>query len=155
MNTNKLWIFDVDGTLSNNEHRVRHLSSDQKDWKAFFATQMEDAPYEAVFDLMHSLVELGHKCIIITGRDEEHRQPTFDWVNLHYKYDFKNEDLYMRPRGDRRDDDGIKLEILKGILDKNPEYKVMGIFEDRHRVIDAWRDAGYYVFECNQTRTEF
>ena len=31
----------------------------------------------------------------------------------------------------------------------------MGVFEDRHRVIDAWRENGYYVFECNQKRLEY
>ena len=54
-----------------------------------------------------------------------------------------------------RDDVEIKIELLNEWLEANGEHKVMGVFEDRHRVIDAWRNAGFYVFECNQKRMEF
>ena len=63
--------------------------------------------------------------------------------------------VFMRPLNDRTDDDKIKLNILNQIVEGSPDLKVMGIFEDRHRIIDAFRDAGYYVFECNQKRMEF
>ena len=155
-NENKLWIFDVDGTLSNNDHRIRHLNQhNKKDWDKFFAEQHLDDPYDAVFEIMNGMTRLGQKCIVITARDERFRDVTLEWINNHYDGEFKSEDLYMRANGDRRDDDFIKLEVLKEILNKNPLYTVMGIFEDRHRVIDSWREAGYYVFECNQSRTEF
>lgn len=152
----KLWIFDVDGTLANNLHRIKHLTQNtRKDWNAFFSEQHKDSPFDAVFDVMNALYVAGHKTIVITARDERFREVTLSWLNEHSKFTIHDDDLYMRSNNDRRDDDGIKLDILKHILDKNPEYKVMGVFEDRHRVIDAWRDAGYYVFECNQQRADF
>lgn len=152
----KVWIFDVDGTLADNFHRVKHLThSVKKDWDAFFAEQHKDSPFEAVFDVMASLHATGHKVIVITARDERFRDITLSWINEHSRISISNDDLYMRKDGDRRDDDGIKLEIIDEILKENPDYKVMGVFEDRHRVIDAWRDAGYYVFECNQERADF
>lgn len=152
----KLWIFDVDGTLANNLHRIKHLTQNtKKDWDAFFATQHKDSPFEAVFDVMASLHACGHKVIVITARDERFREVTLRWLNEHSTFNITNDDLYMREGGDRSNDDDIKLEIITNILAANPDYKVMGVFEDRHRVIDAWRKAGYYVFECNQERAEF
>jgi FMN phosphatase YigB (HAD superfamily) len=152
---NRLWIFDIDGTLANNEERVSYLKGETKDWRSFFADQSKDKPYEAVLELLHVLLIRGDRCIIITGRDEEHRQETHKWVTQHLGSTFDDNDLVMRKHGDRRDDDSIKLELLAEWMEKNGQFKVMGIFEDRHRVIDAWRNAGFYVFECNQTRQEF
>lgn len=152
----KLWVFDVDGTLANNLHRIKHLTQNtRKDWDAFFAEQHKDSPFEAVFDVMNALWVSGHKIIIITARDERFREVTLAWLNQHAEFKLTNNDLYMRAGGDRSNDDDIKLEIINHILKENPSYKVMGVFEDRHRVIDAWREAGYYVFECNQERAEF
>jgi hypothetical protein len=152
----KLWIFDIDGTLANNEHRIAHLKGQTKDWKKFFADQSKDEPYEAVVYMLEVLVAKGDRCIIITGRDEEHRAESMKWLDEHYGWrKFPSSDLLMRPRGEKEDDDTLKLKILNDWMQDNPGFEVAGIFEDRHRVIDAWRNAGYYVFECNQNREEF
>lgn len=152
----KVWVFDVDGTLANNHHRIKHLkATTNKDWDAFFASQDKDSPFDAVLSVMNALHAVGDKVIILTARDERFREVTLSWLNDHAGFKIDNSDLYMRDGGDRRDDDHIKIEIVNEILKNNPDYKIMGVFEDRHRVIDAWRDAGYYVFECNQQREEF
>jgi predicted secreted acid phosphatase len=157
MNKRNLWIFDIDGTLANNLHRIKHLTQNTtKDWDAFFAAQDKDEPYEAVMHLMNTLHKTGDKVIVITARDERFRAVTLRWLQQHCDYDFPDGDLFMRKSGDRTDDDKIKLDILNEYLSLfHPRYKVMGVFEDRHRVIDAWREAGYYVFECNQDRADF
>ena len=48
--------------------------------------------------------------------------------------------LYMRPIGDRRDDDIIKIEILAQL--KQEGYLPIMVFDDRNRVVKAWRAAG-------------
>lgn len=150
----KLWVFDIDGTLANNEHRISHLKKNVKDWKSFFADQSKDEPYEAVTYILNLLLSNGDRCITITGRDESHREESINWIARHSPA-FKNEDLLMRPIGEDEDDDTLKLKILDAWMEKNPGYEVAGIFEDRHRVIDAYRNAGYYVFEANQNRKSF
>jgi hypothetical protein len=104
--------------------------------------------------MLKVLIERGDRCITITGRDEEHREESLTWLYNHYG-PYPSDDLLMRPRGDKEDDDTLKLKILNKWMKENPGYTVMGVFEDRHRVIDAWRNAGYYVFECNQNREAF
>ena len=93
-----LWVFDIDGTLANIDHRMHFWDGDQKDRNAFFGHQHLDIPYEPVVEVYHSLVDAGYKCIIITGRDEIHRAVTFDWIQKHCDHYFNDEDLFMRER---------------------------------------------------------
>ena len=68
---------------------------------------------------------------------------------------FSNDKLYMRPAGNREDDDVLKVKIVKNWLQRHPSYTVGAIFDDRHRIIDAFRAEGWYTFECNQERLEY
>lgn len=155
MSLNKnLWIFDIDGTLANNEHRQHHLLNGKREWNEFFAKQHLDEPYEPVFELLRMLIATGNKCIIITGRMENHRQDSLEWIWEHYGA-FNADDLIMRPNGDQTEDDELKWNITQKYLNDNPELKLVALFDDRHRIIDKFREHGVYVFECNQKRMEF
>lgn len=155
----KVWVFDIDGTLADNEHRMHHLENGKKNWDAFFAEQGKDEPYQAVLDVLHALAfdrckMLGDRVIIVTARDERFREDTIEWLNKHIEFDI-SDSIYMRPLGYRGDDDKMKVRIIKDWLAANPGYKVGAIFDDRHRIIDAFRNEGWYTFECNQARKEF
>jgi len=156
---NKVWIFDIDGTLADNEHRMHHLENGKKEWDAFFAKQHLDEPYDAVLDVFHALmyrhVSRGSKFIILTARDERFREDTKEWLNRHLEVDEDCYELIMRPLGHRGDDDKLKVQIIKDFLAANPGYEVGAVFDDRHRIIDACRVEGWYTFECNQSRKEF
>ena len=153
----KLYVFDIDGTLANINHRKHHLTgkNGRKNWEPFFRDQHLDAPYWPVFDVMKALSMTGHKCIIITGRMEQHRDVSLKWVQDHYDGDFHNEDLFMRQDNDHTDDDELKWNMVQDILEANPEYELAALFDDRHRIIDKFRENGVYAFECNQYREEF
>ena len=86
---------------------------------------------------------------------ERFREASLEWLNKHIKYNFPSQDLYMRPEGNREDDHIMKVKIIKNWLQRHPNYKVGAIFEDRHRIIDAFRKEGWYTFECNQERLEY
>lgn len=157
---NKVWIFDIDGTLANVHHRWHHINGGgKKNWDAFFADQIKDEPYQPVMDILHALVshyvDGRNKVIFVTARDERFREVSLQWLNRHIKYKVSDEDLYMRPAGNRENDDLIKVRIIKTWLQRHPAYEVGAIFEDRHRIIDAFRAEGWYTFECNQQRLEF
>lgn len=153
---NKLWVFDIDNTLANVHHRWHHLRGDKKNWKEFFAEQSKDEPYQAVLDVLHALsLDETNSIIVVTGRDEMFREVSLEWLNRHINYEFPTEDLHMRPKGNREDDDTLKVKIVKNWLARHPSYKVGGIFDDRHRIIDAFRAEGWYTFECNQERLDY
>jgi len=153
---NKLWVFDIDNTLANVHHRWDHLRNGKKEWDQFFAKQHLDEPYQPVLDVLHALANdrLGDEIIVVTGRDERFREVSLEWLNRHVEW-FNNENLYMRPAGNREDDDVLKVKIIKTWLQRHPSYKVGAIFDDRHRIIDAFRAEGWYTFECNQERLEY
>ena len=155
-NVNKVWIFDIDGTLADNEHRMHHLDNGKKEWDAFFSKQHLDEPYQPVIDVLHALANdrPGDAVIIVTARDERFREETLEWLNKHIPW-ISHDHMYMRPLGFRGNDDIMKVDIIKNWLTNNPGYKVGAIFDDRHRIIDAFRNEGWYTFECNQSRKEF
>ena len=143
----KVWVFDIDGTLADNDHRQHYLSGN-KNWDAFFAEQHKDEPYQAVLDVLHALAYdrvkmLGDKIIIVTARDERFRNDTHDWLNKHIEFDL-TDSVFMRPLGHRGNDDILKVDIIKQWLVDNPGYKVGAIFDDRHRIIDAFRNEDWY-----------
>lgn len=153
---NKVWIFDIDNTLANVHHRWDHLKGEMKDWKSFFDKQHLDEPYQPVFDVLHAIAShrASDEIIIVTGRDERFREVSLEWLNRHIPW-ISNDHLYMRPSNNRQDDNLLKVTIIKNWLQRHPNYKVGGIFEDRHRIIDAFRNEGWYTFECNQERLEY
>ena len=153
---NKLWVFDIDNTLANVHHRWDHLRNGKKEWDEFFSKQHLDEPYQPVLDVLHALANdrLGDEIIVVTGRDERFREVSLEWLNRHVEW-FANENLFMRPGGNREDDDVLKVKIIKTWLQRHPNYTVGAIFDDRHRIIDAFRAEGWYTFECNQERLEY
>ena len=152
----KVWVFDIDGTLADNEHRMHHLDNGKKEWDAFFSKQHLDEPYQPVIDVLHALANNrpGDEVIIVTARDERFREETLKWINKHIAW-ISNDHVYMRPLGFRGDDDKMKVKIIHTWLQRHPNYQVGAIFDDRHRIIDAFRAEGWYTFECNQSRKEF
>ena len=155
----KIFCFDIDGTLSNNNHRNHLLKGEKRDWDSFFALQHLDAPYEAVFEVLKALQRCGEiygdiGCIIVTGREEQYRKTCLDWLEKH-GVSFPSYNLFMRPNGFRGNDDDMKVEILNKLLKENPDWQIVGIFDDRRRIVDKYRQNNFYCFDCNQTREDF
>lgn len=120
----KAWIFDIDGTLSlkGDRNPYEHDKSDK------------DEPCETVRAIYNALIK-EYKIIIFTGRDEKHRELTENWLFWH---GFTNyEILLMRTHKDERKDHIIKAE--KYISKIEPNYDVIGVLDDRTRVVNMWR----------------
>ena len=138
----KTYIVDIDGTLANTNHRIHHLLQSPKDWKSWHSKSMNDGVHWELVDILSWAMEKDIKIILCTGRDEEYRQDTKEWLFLN---DIPYDMLYMRTRGDRRDDDVVKLEMLKDIRDKG--YNPVLVFEDRDRVVKMWRKEGIRCYQ--------
>lgn len=131
----KAYIFDIDGTLSNCEHRLHHIQKEPKDWRAFFAAVGDDAPHPHIVELCKTLNK--HVDIVfVSGRSDECRQQTIDWMNRLGL----NGALYMRPAGDHTDDQHLKIRLLREVIEDG--YDPIMAFDDRSRVVAAWRAAG-------------
>lgn len=131
-------ICDIDGTVADLEHRRIWLQSKPKNWKAFYTNIMDDIPIAPVIGVIQSLWRDKHNNIIFcSGREEIYREQTEVWLRTHV---IPPKNLYMRPKGDYRDDGVIKFELLQKIREDgfNPTIA----FDDRNRVVDMWRTNG-------------
>lgn len=134
-------IFDIDGTLADVSERIRHLKKKPKDWDAFFAGMAQDKTMHSMVRLCNILYDSGIKIILCSGRSEEHRQETVEWLD---KHGVNYHELLLRQDGDRRSDVVVKQEILAG-LDKS---KILFVVEDRSRVVQMWRSEGLVCLQC-------
>jgi phosphoglycolate phosphatase-like HAD superfamily hydrolase len=134
----KAYLFDIDGTLADCSHRLHHILSDPKDWRSFFAGCAGDQPIMHIIELARTLGTVpGRSIVYVSGRSDECRQQTTDWLFRHH---LPAGPLYMRKAGDHRDDDVIKLELLEQL--RGHGYEPVMAFDDRNRVVAAWRSAG-------------
>lgn len=139
----KAIIIDIDGTLSNPNHRRHLVEGDNKDWEKFFEKAGED-PVKPEIRKIAERFWTGHKVIIVTGRPEKTmegfdlRETTLDWL---FDKMVPFDELYMRPEGDRRPDTEVKQEILDEKIGYSPE-NIRFAVDDRTSVAEMWRENG-------------
>ena len=145
-------IFDIDGTIADLTHRLHYVTTKPKNWPAFNKAISNDVPIWQVIEILFSLKNDGWRIILCSGRSEDSRQDTIDWL-IDYGIWDKVESLYMRKSKDYRADNIIKEELLDQILIDG--FVPVLVFDDRKRVVDMWRRRGLFVFDCNQSGKDF
>lgn len=151
----KAIIFDIDGTLANNLHRVPFLEGEKKNWDAFYQAMDEDAPNEPVVFLCKAVLDYVYrssdtenlKVFVFTGRPAQYEQRTKEWLNKTLGWHASIiSNLLMRPTGDHRPDYEVKQEMLD--LLKAEGYEIMFTVDDRKQVVDMWRANGITCLQC-------
>jgi hypothetical protein len=143
-----IYIFDIDGTIADCRHRVHHIKGiDNPDWEAFDRDGHKDKP---IWEVIYCLWALSkrYSIVLCTGRSERGRKYTEEWLE---KWKIPYNALLMRPEGDHRPDTIVKKEVLDAWRAENAIAfrDIVAIFEDRKRVVDMWRTAGYRVFQVD------
>jgi phosphoglycolate phosphatase-like HAD superfamily hydrolase len=148
-------IFDIDGTLANIEHRRHFVASKPKNWKAFSQGMKFDLPNDDIIWLMRLMYKDGVEILIASGRGEEDREATIEWLQKNGIFSTHDvaEDwdvvdkakvvyhkLYMRPANDYRPDNIVKSEILDKMLEDG--FEPMMAVDDRDQVVEMWRSRG-------------
>lgn len=128
------YIFDLDGTLAKMNGRSPF------DWDRVD----QDAVNEPVAMTFRKLRDGDNdiRIMIVSGRDSVCREKTEQWL---WEYDLRYNALYMRAAGDNRDDRIIKKEIYENEIKE--KYNVLGIFDDRAKVVEMWRSIGLPCFQ--------
>ena len=134
-------IFDIDGTLADVSERIHHVRKKPKNWNAFFEGMAQDKAIHSLVRLCNILYASGLQIILCSGRNEEHRTETVNWlagqgVNYH--------ELLLRKEHDRRSDTVVKREMLANI----DRSKILFVVEDRSRVVEMWRSEGLVCLQC-------
>lgn len=137
-------VFDLDGTLANCDHRTHHLQKKPKDWDSYFNECHLDEPYSemiSLFNLIKSTVGFlgfGNRLEIWTGRREDQRDKTIDWLIANGTYINENHPtpLRMRPTDIKTHDVELKGGFMKEF--GRPDI----VFEDRNSMVEFWREQG-------------
>lgn len=152
-----LYIFDLDGTLALIEHRRHFVEREQKDWPAFFAACVDDVPNTPVIRTLQALRSSGAEIWIWSGRSDEVKAQTVEWLCKHGCFGRSTgflpawpfgapERFRMRKAGDHQPDVKLKSTWLSEI--EPPEYaRLTAVFDDRASVVKMWRDAGITCFQ--------
>jgi len=135
-------VFDVDGTLMNIQHRRHYVAGPDKDWPAFFRAMDLDTINDHVFQLAHALKNDGYEIVVVSGRNERHREITehqLAFGKLQYKT------LIMRPDDNYDPDFVFKKQILDTMRESglDPQFSV----DDRPSVVQMWRENGVPCFD--------
>ncbi len=132
------YVFDIDGTIANGDHRLHHIQKEPKDWDAYLAACPGDTPFPHVWKLATDLAR-STPVIYVSGRSDQVRSETLQWL-IACAFPDPNGVLYMRKAGDHRPDYIIKMELLAEI--RFDGFKPIMVFDDRDQVVKAWRGAG-------------
>lgn len=145
-----LYIFDLDGTLALIEHRKHYIEdkADSQRWRRFYAACDRDQPNLPVLRTLERLRHAGADVWIFSGRSDEVRDKTVDWLTAHTSFMSHDLDtaLTMRREGDYTPDDELKQQWLNGLLHDDRE-RLVAVFDDRDRVVEMWRSNGVACFQ--------
>ena len=137
-----LVIVDLDGTLADGNHRLHHIHpKETRNWDKFYEECSLDTPHTDVIELVRALRDYGMTVIILTGRREETRKETQQWL-AHYGIPY--EILIMRPKGNHEDDHKWKPGVLATL---GGPANVLMVIEDRNRIVVTLREQGYRVLQ--------
>lgn len=171
-----LYIFDLDGTLADIEHR-RYLLSPHNcdycfdpdpylrknnmrsckecnstgeikaDWPEFYQLCVHDTPKWPVIDTLIALARQGADVWIWSGRSSEVMKETREWLQRYIPGDELEEvELCMRREGDYTPDEQLKAGWYDALTDYD-QRRLVAIFDDRQKVVDMWRSKGLTCFQ--------
>jgi predicted kinase len=96
-----------------------------------------DRPNLPIIDMIrHEAYDLGNKILFTSGRDVKFFGVTEEWLYEHVKVPVER--LIMRDGPGR--DDIVKLDLFDKDIRSN--YNVLRAYDDRNRVVAAWRSIG-------------
>ncbi len=128
------WLVDLDGTLAIRRNRGpyqwNYVGEDGPNLSVVIAVQALSA---------HPAISA---IIAITGREETARRQTVLWLDAQ---NVPFDELLMRSQGDMRPDEVVKEEMYQRQIVSR--FKVLGVFDDRDRVVAMWRRLGLTCFQ--------
>lgn len=143
----KAVVCDLDGTLCDISHRLHHLNPEpgkKKNWKGFFEDLTKDELNKPVAHIIDAFLDQRlFKIVFASGRPDDYEKATRQWLEDH---GYPPSDLYMRCRGNRREDFIAKEIILD--FEILTRYNPVLFIDDRKQVVDIWRRRGFTCLQC-------
>lgn len=136
----KVFIFDLDGTLAKNVKADG--SGPHRGWYDYDQVD-KDQPRLNVIRFAKFIEQSPDiDAIYMSGRKEYSRGKTVKWLTMNGLHPDR---LYMRSDDDNRPDDIVKRELFDANVRKF-DYNVVGVMDDRPRVLRMWESLGLETF---------
>ncbi len=148
----KCFVFDLDGTICDVRHRRQYVATKPRNWDAWNAGLVNDTPNVAVqivFQALRNNYDYDVDLIIVSGRSDDYKEQTIKWLTDNEIF---YDEIYMRKYKDHRDDAVVKGEIADEI---EKTHQILGVFDDRQRVVNMWIERGIWVFDVGQGKGQF
>ena len=143
----KAVVCDLDGTMAEIDHRLRHVRNEnrkERNWPRFFDEMVDDKVNHWCSELIHSMSN-KYPIIYATGRPADYEEHTELWLEEN-GLRISGSYLFMRQKKDHRRDDIVKEIILE--FEIKPRYDILFVVDDRLQVTKMWRKRGYTVLQC-------
>ncbi len=150
MTKRNCFIFDLDGTICDVRHRRQYVATKPRNWDAWNAGLVNDKPHRPV-QMVYQALRNSYETdlIIVSGRSDDYKDQTINWLTDNEIF---YDEIYMRKYKDHRDDSVVKGEIADEIL---KTHNILGVFDDRQRVVNMWIERGIWVFDVGQGKGNF
>lgn len=126
------WLVDIDGTLAHMGDRSPYD----------ITTVGNDTPDKTIVALVQLLWDNHHAIVLMSGRSEECREDTVQWLAAHGVF---FDALHMRAADDRRQDYKVKADLFDAHV--RNRWNVVGVLDDRDQVVRMWRSIGLKVLQ--------
>jgi hypothetical protein len=124
-------ICDIDGTLSNHDHRLHNVTGKHKNYDAYYHGMSLDMPIpDAVPGIKRFMGLDGVALFLLTGRPERYRETTEKWLQLYY-HGIYYVGLFMRPNGDFTKASKFKESVIEHLKLANPAEGMLFIDDDK------------------------
>lgn len=135
------YIFDLDGTLA-----IKHPSRDIYDASKAHLDYVNTPVADVLFELTDCPSGAGGAVrIYCTGRHEQDRAATEQWLETHFAFDPIEGDLLLMRQSRGRADWKEKLDLYNEHI--RGQYNVLGIWDDRNQVVEMWRSLGLQCYQ--------
>ena len=129
-------IVDVDDTLCN-VSEIRHLYAVADDFRAFTVASRDCPPRSDVLEWCHRFHTDGYALLVVTGRSDEFRDITAEWLAEHLPVPYAG--LWMRPRGHYGSNTTVKREIH---VDLVRSFDIRAAIDDDPLIVQLWAELG-------------
>ena len=131
----KIYVFDLDGTMCNIKHRLHHILVDRskgekKNFPEFYRAVPNDLPIEEIVALNQVLP--AENIYLITGRSME---CVDDTKELLAKHGIRWSRLYMRWHHNFEHDVDLKRHMADEFIEN-----IIFAIDDRPRIVEMWRE---------------
>lgn len=135
-------LIDIDGCISDDRHRRflidnEYVPLDER-YRTYHDNSFKDSPVNK--EIVEHHRRLGHRIVFITGRPEEYRMQTWNWLTRHFPDAVKGDSfLYMRPDLNVEPSGILKARIVQNNLGVD---RIVAAYDDREDVIDEYATIG-------------